>query len=120
MNALISSEQTYREDCMRAEARAEIAEEELATLKAEILTAHRVLDGYVDRCADYKRHGRRLLALSERIDALVEKITKSESDGWEKYNQQIRANTALVTDIKALRKSFDSIETENLKLRNKP
>lgn len=114
--AFMQTDQTYRDDCMCAEARAEIAEEELAVLKAEVLTAHRVLDGYVSRSTDYKRHGQRLMALSERIDALVEKITKSESDGWEKYSQQIRANTALVADIEALRRSLDRIEVENLRL----
>lgn len=119
MNSLIPTEQTYRDDCMRAEARAENAEEELATLKAEIRTTHSVLDSYVDRCVGYKRHGMRLMALSERIDALVEKITKSESDGWEKYNQQIRANAELVSNIDALRESFDRVESENLKLRSK-
>jgi hypothetical protein len=113
---LLPTDQTYREDCIRAEARAENAEEELQFLRAEIATAHRVLDSYVDRCAEYGRHGLRIAALCERIDALVKKVGENEANGWEKYSQQIRANEALVSDIEALRKSLDLVEAENLKL----
>lgn len=113
---LLQTNHSYREDCMRAEARAENAEEELHVLKAEISTAHRVLDAYVDRCVDYGRRGQRIAALCERIDALVEKVGKNEGDGWEKYNQQMRANEALVSDVEALRKSLDALESENRKL----
>lgn len=101
---------------MRAEARAENAEEELMHLRAEISTSHRVLDSHVGRSTDYRRCGLRLMSLPERIDALIEKISKSEGDGWEKYSQQLRANSLLVSDIEALRKSFDRIESENWKL----
>jgi hypothetical protein len=108
--ALVPTDHSYREDCIRAENRAEIAEEELANLKSELRTAHRVLDAYVSSTVEYKQCGHRLLSLAERIDALVEKISQTESDGWEKYNQQMRANEALVADIKALRSVVDDLE----------
>lgn len=119
MLSIVPTDHSYRDDCVRAEARAEHAEEELNYLKAEVSTAHHVLDSHVTRSADYRRCGQRLLSLPERIDLLVEEIAKSDDDTLEKYFQQIRANEALVSDIKGLRTALDDLEAENLKLRNR-
>ncbi len=116
MLSLSSTDISYREDCIRAEARAQNAEEELDYLRGELQTAHRVLDSHVTRSTEYKRCGQRLMSLAERIDAFVDKIVKTEGEGWEKYNQQFRANAVLVSDIEAIRKSLDQLEVENFRL----
>lgn len=119
MFSLVPTDHSYREDAMRAEARAENLEEELMPLKQEISTAHRRLDFHVSRTIEYKRHGQRLLSLPERIDALVENVDKRNDEGWGEYRKQMRANAALVDDLKALRVALDDLEKENAKLRTK-
>jgi predicted outer membrane protein len=119
MMFLTTTDSQYREDCLRAENRAEKAEDALRCLTFEVETAHQMLDGYSSRTTQFKKYGHRLLALCERIEAAMETIATQDSVNYEKFRQQLDANAALKSDLDALRESFDRLERENNALRQR-